>query len=1069
MLRRIVKENQRLFIDSKEVVGIQDFSFNYNLPIDVTRYLGMENVIFSHSKPVIAEITVNKLLIDSDDFINYTGDTTFNGHLEYKDKYFAFNSGILNNYSISCAVNQIPTLTANLTVLGEFGEGVDKSLSLLPKNDITIADYGDIEITLNDFEFNRLQNFTLTIDTNRNILYQLGNSYPFQIVTNPPVITNLTFGIKVDDYQVKNIRDLLCQYKIESLGIIFKDFKNPNGSPILSFNFNEAIFLGESYQGSVDDSSIVNLTYQAFSKPNIPITFRNNIQNEDTINLTNNIDFDDNDTIIGYNNPILSDYTLVAKNGESSFYALVQKDENTKEYAINLPSHSGTDMIVRYDPSDKNPSFAYYNYVAPNYYLYYSKLINETWSNILIANIGPSVNNDSIDLQYDPNDNLPACISYDSTNYDLNYYKYNGSSFVKTIISNGASSANNIDYATLLFDPSDDRPLVHFIEGNSSILKSGKYNGSSWSIGNINTLEPNINKRYAISKIDDLINRPIVLMAGNTTGTYINYNVNNNVWLSGKIQSFNINKTIYQKPQIEKSFTNDNYWYISYVNTENQLALTIPYIAEINWSPNITTNSRDSNILSGANYIDKTKNISLKIDSDLKPIVFYKKDNNIKFVKSTVGEIPSSQENLLKNLDQSSNYEFGVDFLQDPLKAYVIRSNEYFYEYKSPRVDFKELNLASSIPTPDGVYSFMKINPLTNQPNFTMLGVNRDPAKASTYEIDFCYPLSAQRTSWTGLVFPSGDIIFNGAKMHFFNGGRFDFDKNTNQVVFPLFGYQSGNSSKKLAALIKADPIPSSGYTYYQIPYSGEDGNLGHDFKVNPITNKYCLVTARNLSSSNGFDSGVIYYEMDPITTNWTKTQIYSPTGNTSFSLNDLVTDAYHNRLDFKSDGNPMVIFSAKAPNSTYPNRINVYLAEYNGTSWTNSILDFNNNTGVGNNSYQYLDFKYNSGENYYGLSYTQRFGSFFQGFAYYITNQYGPKQKYSVGIVDNYANIPSFSFKKYKGETRPFILLDNGSNQTYFAYLETTTDLGADRAFVTGFQNKLNFVSIRDDSIVIT
>lgn len=291
MLRRIVKENQRLFIDSKEVLGIQDFSFNYNLPIDLTRYLGMETITFVHSKPITAEVSVNKLLIDSDNFINYTGDNTFSGYLEYKDKYFAFNSGILNNYSISCAVNEIPSISTNLTVLGEFGEGINKSSSLFPKNDIKIGNYGDIEITLNDFEFNRLQNFTLTIDTNRNILYRLGSSYPFQIITNPPVVTNLTFGIKVDDYQVKNIRDLLCQYKVESLGIIFKDFKNPNGQPILSFNFNEAIFLGESYQGSVGDSSVVSLTYQAFSRPNLPITPRTNLQNEDTVDLINNISF----------------------------------------------------------------------------------------------------------------------------------------------------------------------------------------------------------------------------------------------------------------------------------------------------------------------------------------------------------------------------------------------------------------------------------------------------------------------------------------------------------------------------------------------------------------------------------------------------------------------------------------------------------------------------------------------------------------------------------------------------------------------------------------------------------
>jgi hypothetical protein len=74
----------------------------------------------------------------------------------------------------------------------------------------------------------------------------------------------------------------------------------------------------------------------------------------------------------------------------------------------------------------------------------------------------------------------------------------------------------------------------------------------------------------------------------------------------------------------------------------------------------------------------------------------------------------------------------------------------------------------------------IKINPVTNQPNFTMLGVNRDPAKGS-YEADFCYPLSAQRTSWTGLTFTSGNINFSGTntKMNIIGGGPFDFDKNS--------------------------------------------------------------------------------------------------------------------------------------------------------------------------------------------------------------------------------------------------------------------------------------------------
>lgn len=293
MLRRIVKENQHFYIDSKEVLGIQDFSFNYDLPIDQIRYLGMETVTFAQTRPVTAEITLNKLMIDADNFLNYTGDATFSGYLQYKDKYFAFNSGILNNYTLACSVNEIPTLTTNLTVLGQFGSGVQKASSTLPKNDIQILNYGDIEVSLNDFQFNRLQNLQISIDTTRSIIYSLGNSYPIQIVSNPPTVTNITFGIKADDYQVKSIRELLCQYKVDSLSITFKDFKNPTGVAILAFNFNEAIFLGESFQGSVGDSSIVNLTYQAYSRPTIPIPSRLNLPNEDTIDLVNNIDFSD--------------------------------------------------------------------------------------------------------------------------------------------------------------------------------------------------------------------------------------------------------------------------------------------------------------------------------------------------------------------------------------------------------------------------------------------------------------------------------------------------------------------------------------------------------------------------------------------------------------------------------------------------------------------------------------------------------------------------------------------------------------------------------------------------------
>ena len=737
---------------------------------------------------------------------------------------------------------------------------------------------------------------------------------------------------------------------------------------------------------------------------------------------------------------ILSEYTLVTKSGESNFYAQVKKDGNLKEYIINSPSYSSTDMIVRYDLSDQNPSFAYYNYIAPNYYLHYSKLSNETWSNVSVGNIGPSVNKDSIDLQYDPNDNLPACISYDSTNYDLNYYKYDGSSFAKTIISNGVSAANNINYATLLFDPSDNYPLVHFIQDNSSILKSAKYNGSSWTITNVNTLNSGDNKRYAVSKIDEKINQPVILMAGNTTGTYMNIRNSNNIWLSGKLTNYNhLNDIIYQKPQLEKSLNNDNYWYINYVEDTNKLVFSKDFINEINWDPNINNNIT-FDILSGANYFDKTKNSYLKIDSDLQPIVFYKKDNSVKYIKNisnsllTITQATFSGENILKSIDQSSNYQFGLDFFRDTLKVYTL-GNKIFYEYKSPQVTASSKNLSPNpIPSAETIYYYnMRMNSVTNQPNFTTLGQDK---------VTFYYPRNPQRTSWTGLAFPSGNINFSGTntKMTIIGGGSFDFDKNTNQVIMSVLGYAS-SPTRYGGALIKADSI-GSGYVYYNTPYSG-NYSADTDFRVNPITNKYCLVTALDpiINYNNSLDSGVIYYEMDPITTGWTKTRVSQ-----SYRQSSQIY------LDFKSDGNPILAYQSLSQNQQtgYLN-----ISEYNGANWTNTIIDRSDEM-----SYYFNSFKYNSGDNYYGIAYRALTSN---NSGLYITNKGGSIQKYNLGNQANSSRVPHLSFRRYKNEIRPFIFYyPNVGFYRYFQYLE-------DGAFVTGeFKNQLPVFNQGKDMIIV-
>ena len=135
----------------------------------------------------------------------------------------------------------------------------------------------------------------------------------------------------------------------------------------------------------------------------------------------------------------------------------------------------------------------------------------------------------------------------------------------------------------------------------------------------------------------------------------------------------------------------------------------------------------------------------------------------------------------------------------------------------------------------------------------------------------------------------------------------------------------------------------------------------------------------------------------------------------------------------------------SKLQTSSSQNQLTGYLniSEYNGTNWTNTIID-----SSADQSYYFNSFKYNSGENYYGIAY-RKFTTNNSGL--YITNKGGSIQKYNLGNQSNSSRIPHLSFKKYKNEIRPFIFYypDVGSYR-YFQYLE-------DGAFVTGeFKNQL-------------
>ena len=275
MLSRIRKENQNIYINNEKVLGVQSFNASYAAPIEQVKSLGMDTVTYYNNQNTLAEINISKLLIDKDQFVKFLDyEQGFSGHIDYKNKYFAFNSGVLTRYNLSCAVGEIPQVTLDISAIGDFGSSIEKADSeSLTTPDIDITDYSNIQINLDDFNFNRLQSFTLNISAEKNIIYALGSAYPKQIIVVPPILAEIEFSIKADDYSLQNIRDLICKYKVENFQIIFNKFKNPE-EELFRFSFSEALFVGESFSASADASADVKIKYHAFiyNKRNPPMS-----------------------------------------------------------------------------------------------------------------------------------------------------------------------------------------------------------------------------------------------------------------------------------------------------------------------------------------------------------------------------------------------------------------------------------------------------------------------------------------------------------------------------------------------------------------------------------------------------------------------------------------------------------------------------------------------------------------------------------------------------------------------------------------------------------------------------
>lgn len=112
---------QKFFIENYEVSGVTSIDGGYQINEEPLNILGHGYFDSLVTEPLQGNFSIERSLITRDPLLNYTGEIGFNGGIYYNGTSFDFVSGYLQDYSVSCAVGAIPSVSADIAVYGNIG------------------------------------------------------------------------------------------------------------------------------------------------------------------------------------------------------------------------------------------------------------------------------------------------------------------------------------------------------------------------------------------------------------------------------------------------------------------------------------------------------------------------------------------------------------------------------------------------------------------------------------------------------------------------------------------------------------------------------------------------------------------------------------------------------------------------------------------------------------------------------------------------------------------------------------------------------------------------------------
>ena len=275
---------QNFYVNGTGLSGVQAINGSYGIQEGPVNVIGYGYVTHLLDAPLEANFTIDRILINEDGLLNFTGDgAAFSGVISYntygtfsQTGSFGFHSGYLNSYTLSCELGGLPEVSADIVVYGDIGSGIkfDTLEGKDPAEDNTInaPSQGSIAITCDEINTssNRIVSFNHEISCQRQAVYALPRSatdferaqYPVQVDLNYPLEQTTNLTMEIDDYETKNLYQYLTGAHSGQVNI---DISGSNhDSAIATFHLDDARLVSESFSSSVGGVATVNMTFKKY-------------------------------------------------------------------------------------------------------------------------------------------------------------------------------------------------------------------------------------------------------------------------------------------------------------------------------------------------------------------------------------------------------------------------------------------------------------------------------------------------------------------------------------------------------------------------------------------------------------------------------------------------------------------------------------------------------------------------------------------------------------------------------------------------------------------------------------